>query len=55
MKSLEDALKHKVGLGTAPLGNMFRDVPEEEARETIQTAWDQGVRYFDTAHFMELV
>ncbi|WP_226582078.1 aldo/keto reductase [Halobacillus litoralis] len=51
MKSLEDALKHKVGLGTAPLGNMFRDVPEEEARETIQTAWDQGVRYFDTAPF----
>lgn len=51
MKSLQDALKHKVGLGTAPLGNMFRDVPEEEARETIQTAWDEGVRYFDTAPF----
>ncbi|WP_394219150.1 aldo/keto reductase [Halobacillus trueperi] len=51
MKSLENALKHRVGLGTAPLGNMFRDVPEEEARETIQTAWDQGVRYFDTAPF----
>ncbi|KGP72005.1 aldo/keto reductase [Pontibacillus yanchengensis] len=51
MKSLEDALKHKVGLGTAPLGNMFREVPEEEAQTTIQTAWDQGVRYFDTAPF----
>ncbi|SES24788.1 D-threo-aldose 1-dehydrogenase [Gracilibacillus ureilyticus] len=51
MKSLEQALKHKVGLGTAPLGNMFRDVPEEEAQETIQTAWDQGIRYFDTAPF----
>ncbi|WP_079477582.1 aldo/keto reductase [Halobacillus salinus] len=51
MKSLENALKHRVGLGTAPLGNMFRDVPEEEAREVIQTAWDQGVRYFDTAPF----
>ncbi|QAS52977.1 aldo/keto reductase [Halobacillus litoralis] len=51
MKSLENALKHKVGLGTAPLGNMFRDVPEEEAQKTIQTAWDQGVRYFDTAPF----
>ncbi|MBN9654432.1 aldo/keto reductase [Halobacillus sp. GSS1] len=51
MKSLENALKHKVGLGTAPLGNMFRDVPEGEARETIQTAWNQGVRYFDTAPF----
>ncbi|SFG59924.1 D-threo-aldose 1-dehydrogenase [Halobacillus alkaliphilus] len=51
MKSFEDALKHKVGLGTAPLGNMFREVPEDEARSTIQTAWDQGVRYFDTAPF----
>ncbi|MGI8313782.1 aldo/keto reductase [Halobacillus mangrovi] len=51
MKSLEDALKHRVGLGTAPLGNMFRAVPEDEAQTTIQTAWDQGVRYFDTAPF----
>ncbi|WP_153463953.1 aldo/keto reductase [Sediminibacillus terrae] len=51
MKSLEEALNHKVGLGTAPLGNMFREVPEEEAQTTIQTAWDQGVRYFDTAPF----
>ncbi|MFG6115664.1 aldo/keto reductase [Halobacillus sp. MO56] len=51
MKSLDQALNHKIGLGTAPLGNMFRDVPEDEARETIQNAWDQGVRYFDTAPF----
>ncbi|NIK11539.1 aldo/keto reductase [Alkalibacillus almallahensis] len=51
MNSLEKALKHKVGLGTAPLGNMFRDVPEEEAQKTIQTAWNQGIRYFDTAPF----
>lgn len=51
MKSLDQALQHKIGLGTAPLGNMFRNVPEEEARETIQNAWDQRVRYFDTAPF----
>ncbi|WP_077623730.1 aldo/keto reductase [Sediminibacillus massiliensis] len=51
MKSLEEALTHKIGLGTAPLGNMFREVPEEEALKTIQNAWDQGVRYFDTAPF----
>ncbi|MDQ0158357.1 aldo/keto reductase [Alkalibacillus salilacus] len=51
MKSLEQALKHKVGFGTAPLGNMYRDVPEEEAQKTIQTAWNQGIRYFDTAPF----
>ncbi|WP_261132183.1 aldo/keto reductase [Bacillus sp. Marseille-Q3570] len=44
-------IKGKIGLGTAPLGNMFKEVPEEEALETISTAWDEGVRYFDTAPF----
>lgn len=44
-------IKGKLGLGTAPLGNMFREVPEEEAIETIDTAWNQGIRYFDTAPF----
>lgn len=51
MKDLKRALNHQIGLGTAPLGNMFRNVPETEAIETIQTAWDQGIRYFDTAPF----
>ncbi|WP_280771784.1 aldo/keto reductase [Salipaludibacillus daqingensis] len=41
----------KLGFGTAPLGNMFRDVPEEEALETVKCAWDKGIRYFDTAPF----
>ncbi|MED2974764.1 aldo/keto reductase [Fictibacillus sp. B-59209] len=44
-------IKGKLGLGTAPLGNMFREVPEEEAWKTIETAWDLGIRYFDTAPF----
>ena len=39
----------QLGFGAAPLGNMFRDIPEEEALATVQAAWDQGVRYFDTA------
>lgn len=38
-----------LGFGTAPLGNMFRNIPEEEAAATVQAAWDQGTRYFDTA------
>ncbi|RXZ00802.1 aldo/keto reductase [Fictibacillus sp. S7] len=42
-------IKGKLGIGTAPLGNMFRDVPEDEARQTLETAWDLGIRYFDTA------
>ncbi|QQK75506.1 aldo/keto reductase [Salicibibacter cibarius] len=49
MNNLDKALKEKIGLGTGPLGSMFRDVSEEEAQATIDTAWDQGIRYFDTA------
>ncbi|WP_027963928.1 aldo/keto reductase [Halalkalibacillus halophilus] len=41
----------KLGFGTAPLGNMFRDIPEDEAKATVQAAWDHGIRYFDTAPF----
>ncbi|GKW47318.1 aldo/keto reductase [Planococcus sp. NCCP-2050] len=47
----EVTIKNKLGLGTAPLGNMFREVPEDEAMETIRSAWDEGIRYFDTAPF----
>ncbi|MBM7631854.1 aldo/keto reductase [Geomicrobium sediminis] len=42
-------IKEKIGFGTAPLGNMFRDIPEKEWMETIQSVWDHGIRYFDTA------
>lgn len=41
----------KIGFGTAPLGNMFRDVSEEEAEAVIEAAWENGIRYFDTAPF----
>ncbi|MER7708106.1 aldo/keto reductase [Kitasatospora sp. NPDC097605] len=49
--SLTEILPGKLGFGTAPLGNMFRAIPDEEARATVEAAWDQGVRYFDTAPF----
>ncbi|MGO4830692.1 aldo/keto reductase [Rhizobiaceae sp. 2RAB30] len=38
-----------MGLGTAPLGNQFRAVSEEDSRAVIRGAWDAGLRYFDTA------
>lgn len=38
-----------VGLGTAPLGNMFAAQSEEEAAEALHVALDRGVDYFDTA------
>ncbi|MFF3563808.1 aldo/keto reductase [Streptomyces sp. NPDC002574] len=42
-------LPDRIGFGTAPLGNMFRAIPEDEAAATVQAAWDQGIRYYDTA------
>ncbi|MDH0744971.1 aldo/keto reductase [Pseudomonas sp. GD03842] len=47
--SLHDKIIGRLGFGSAPLGNMFRDIGEEEAAATVQSAWDQGIRYFDTA------
>jgi D-threo-aldose 1-dehydrogenase len=38
-----------MGFGSAPIGNQFRNVPEEDARAVIKGAWDAGLRYFDTA------
>ncbi|MEO6918453.1 MAG: aldo/keto reductase [Collimonas sp.] len=41
----------KVGFGTAPLGNMFRDIPQQEAMATVEAAWQNGIRFYDTAPF----
>ncbi|MGE0798110.1 MAG: aldo/keto reductase [Lautropia sp.] len=38
-----------IGLGSAPLGNLFRAVDDDTAQATIAAAWSAGVRYFDTA------
>ncbi|HEY3600150.1 MAG TPA: aldo/keto reductase [Paraburkholderia sp.] len=38
-----------LGLGTAPLGGLYRDLSDEEAQDTVDAAWNCGVRYFDTA------
>jgi len=38
-----------LGLGTAPLGGLYRDLTDEEAQDTVDAAWDCGVRFFDTA------
>ncbi|KAI3600228.1 putative dehydrogenase [Cupriavidus necator H850] len=49
---IKDKLAGSVlGFGTAPLGNMFRDILEAEAQATVDAAWAQGVRYYDTAPF----
>lgn len=48
---LNTLLPGNIGFGTAPLGNLFRAVSEEEAQATLQAAWAQGIRYYDTAPF----
>ncbi|WP_349295432.1 aldo/keto reductase (plasmid) [Thioclava sp. 'Guangxiensis'] len=47
--ALKDLLTSKLGFGAAPLGNMFRAIPEDEAMETVEAAWADGIRYFDNA------
>jgi D-threo-aldose 1-dehydrogenase len=49
--ALKDILPGKLGFGAAPLGNMFRDIPEAEALGTVEAAWNDGIRYFDNAPF----
>ena len=39
----------RLGFGTAPLGNLYQAITEDEAAEVVAAAWDSGVRYFDTA------
>ncbi|KMS51905.1 D-threo-aldose 1-dehydrogenase [Novosphingobium barchaimii LL02] len=49
--ALKDILPGQFGFGAAPLGNMFRDIPEAEARATVEAAWNDGIRYYDNAPF----
>lgn len=39
----------QLGLGGASYGELFHRVPEQDAFEAIQAAWEGGVRYYDTA------
>jgi D-threo-aldose 1-dehydrogenase len=39
----------RLGLGCAPLGNLFAAVADDEAQAVVTAAWDAGVRFFDTA------
>jgi D-threo-aldose 1-dehydrogenase len=38
-----------LGFGSGPLGNYLRPLTEEDCDATLATAWDSGMRYFDTA------
>lgn len=47
--AIKDILPGRIGFGSAPLGNMFREISEQEAAATLDAAWRDGIRYFDTA------
>ena len=40
-----------LGLGSAPLGGFRGPIPEDEALDTVQAAYDAGVNYFDTSPY----
>src|SRR6516162_8579267 len=39
----------RLGLGCAPLGNLYAAIGDAEARATVDAAWNAGLRWFDTA------
>jgi D-threo-aldose 1-dehydrogenase len=39
----------ELGFGAAPLGNLYKAISDNDARATLDAAWEGGVRYFDTA------
>jgi D-threo-aldose 1-dehydrogenase len=44
----------ELGFGTAPLGNLYRAVADDDAHAVLEAAWAAGVRYYDTAPFYGL-
>ncbi|HWJ74825.1 MAG TPA: aldo/keto reductase [Kaistia sp.] len=38
-----------LGLGSAPLGDLYEIIPEERATATVEAAYEAGIRLFDTA------
>lgn len=39
----------ELGMGTAPLGNLYKAISDDDAHATLEKAWGVGCRYFDTA------
>jgi D-threo-aldose 1-dehydrogenase len=39
----------EISFGAAALGGLYRACPREQAIDTLQAAWDSGIRYFDVA------
>ena len=42
-------LPYNFGLGAVPIGNEFTTVTDTEAQQTLEAAWNAGVRYYDVS------
>lgn len=47
--SSTDLLLPTLGYGAANIGNLFRELTDEQAWAVLDAAWESGIRYFDTA------
>ncbi|QBA21089.1 aldo/keto reductase [Chryseobacterium indologenes] len=41
--------KHRLGIGGVAIGTAFENITDEQAQEILQTAWETGIRYYDTS------
>ena len=46
---MSDVVLPQLGYGAANLGNLYRAMTDDQATTLLETAWDAGIRYFDTA------
>lgn len=46
-----DVLKkeHELGLGGVAIGTAFDKITDQQAAEILETAWNEGIRYYDTS------
>lgn len=41
--------QHRLGIGGVAIGTAFENITDEQAYKVLQTAWDTGIRYYDTS------
>lgn len=50
MNIIEDLkTRGSFGFGAAQIGNLYRSIDDSTAYQAVETAWNEGIRYFDTA------
>ncbi|HEV7138292.1 MAG TPA: aldo/keto reductase [Steroidobacteraceae bacterium] len=52
-RAILERLRHVApyGFGASSLGNLYRPVEDEVARQSVVACWECGIRYFDTAPY----